>query len=57
MISYLNVPIDYLNVFWKIPVISYSDAREGIIKKQIKITNLSKEETDNMEKKFGNYTK
>tara|TARA_B000000557_G_C20781929_1_gene446917 strand:+ start:288 stop:1442 length:1155 start_codon:yes stop_codon:yes gene_type:complete len=50
MISYLNTPIDYLSVFWKIPVISYSDSREGIIKKQIKITNLSPEETENMEK-------
>ena len=50
MISYLNTPIDYLNVFWKIPVISYSDSSEGIIKKQIKITNLSPKETENMEK-------
>lgn len=50
MISYLNIPIDYLNVFWKIPVISYSDSREGIIKKQIKITNLSPEETEHMDK-------
>ena len=49
MISYLNMPIDYLNVFWKIPIIQYNEFKEGVIKKQIKITNLSSEATEEME--------
>jgi TATA-box binding protein (TBP) (component of TFIID and TFIIIB) len=34
-VAYLNIPID-LSIFWKIPVIPYSRAENGIIKKQIK---------------------
>jgi len=34
-VAYLNIPID-LTIFWKIPVIPYSMATNGIIKKQIK---------------------
>ena len=34
-VAYLNIPID-LSIFWKIPVIPYSTAENGIIKKQIK---------------------
>lgn len=44
-IAHLSCSIDYLDVFWKIPLISYSENTEGVIKKQIKITNYSEEDT------------
>ena len=40
-IAYLNTPIDIKNVFWEIPIISYSHPGEGVIKKQIKLNSLS----------------
>lgn len=43
-ISYLNSPIDIKNIFWDIPIIEYSDAREGIIKKQIKLNSFTVDE-------------
>ncbi len=47
-IAHLSSSIDYLNVFWKIPLISYSENNEGVIKKQIKITNNTEEDNKNM---------
>ena len=52
LISQLNKEIDIHGLFWSLPVILYSTPGEGIIKKQIKITNLSEEDT---EKSFRNY--
>ena len=43
-IAYLNSPIDIKNVFWEIPIIPYSYAGEGVIKKQIKFNSLSANE-------------
>ena len=42
-IVYLNIPIDIYNVFWKIKVNDYDIQGEGIIKKQIKISSITKE--------------
>jgi hypothetical protein len=42
-IAYLEQPID-LNIFWKIPVIAYSTAKNGVIKKQIKINSKTPED-------------
>ena len=42
-ISYLNQPIDLHSMFWKIPLISYYEQKEGIIKKQMKFNSLTKE--------------
>ncbi len=47
-IAHLSSSINYLDVFWKIPLISYSDNIEGVIKKQIKITNYTEEDNKNM---------
>jgi len=47
-IAHLSSSINYLDVFWKIPLISYSDNMEGVIKKQIKITNYTEEDNKNM---------
>ena len=37
IISYLNQPIELVDLFWKLEVIPYHEPREGIIKKQIKL--------------------
>jgi hypothetical protein len=42
-IAYLNQAID-LNIFWNIPVISYANPINGVIKKQIKINCATMEE-------------
>jgi TATA-box binding protein (TBP) (component of TFIID and TFIIIB) len=44
-IAFLNIPID-LNIFWDIPIIPYSQASNGVIKKQMKFVSLSQEELD-----------
>ena len=50
-IAYLNRPID-LNIFWKIPVISYAKPLNGIIKKQIKINCLDMDELIELQEKL-----
>jgi len=44
-IIYLNMEIDIYDIFWKIPIIDYNEQKEGIIKKQIKISSISKEDS------------
>lgn len=44
-IAYLTQPVD-LNIFWNIPIISYSTAKNGVIKKQIKINSKTPEELE-----------
>ena len=51
-IAYLNQPIDINELFWRIPITEYYYAMNGVIKKQMKITTFSKEETDNIELKL-----
>ena len=43
-IAYLNQEIDLKNVFWNVPVISYSTPANGIIKKQMKFNSTTMEE-------------
>jgi TATA-box binding protein (TBP) (component of TFIID and TFIIIB) len=50
-ISYLNIPIN-LDIFWNIPITSYCVASEGCIKKQTKITSLSKDDFDEVQNKL-----
>ena len=45
-ISYLNTAINLNQVFWGIPIIPYSHATEGVIKKQMKFNSFSQEELD-----------
>lgn len=49
--AYLVSDID-LSIFWKIPVINYSNLVEGVVKKQIKITSFSQEEVDDINTKL-----
>ena len=51
-IAYLNQPIDLNEVFWKMPVIGYHEEKEGIIKKQMKMNNVTQKEVDVMEEKI-----
>jgi hypothetical protein len=44
-IAYLNQPIN-LSIFWNIPVISYANPMNGVIKKQIKINCMNMEELE-----------
>lgn len=43
-IAYLNQPINLSKVFWSIDVLSYHEACEGVIKKQMKVNSVTKEE-------------
>jgi TATA-box binding protein (TBP) (component of TFIID and TFIIIB) len=43
-IGYLDKPIDLNKVFWKIPIMDYHVAKEGIIKKIMKINSITPEE-------------
>ena len=43
-IAYLTGPIDIKTVFWEIPIIKYTDEREGVIKKQIKFSSTDRDE-------------
>lgn len=44
-IAYLTQPVE-LQIFWDIPVISYSTAQNGVIKKQIKINSKTPEDLE-----------
>ena len=51
-ILYLNKELDLYNLFWNIPMISYDDQKEGVIKKQSKFNFNSKEEVDDFDNKI-----
>ena len=41
-ISYLSIPINLDEIFWKIPILDYNIPKVGIIKKQMKINFIKK---------------
>jgi hypothetical protein len=43
-IAYLNTVIDLKEIFWQIPIIPYSTASNGVIKKQMKFNSIEIEE-------------
>jgi hypothetical protein len=51
-IAYLNSTIELTDLFWKLPIVKYEIPQEGIIKKQIKINSLNKEEVIVLEEKI-----
>ena len=53
-IAYLNQSVNLNEVFWKVPVIDYQTASEGVIKKQMKINCLKKEESAELDEKIKN---
>ena len=54
-IGYLDKEIDLSHVFWKIPILSYQDHKEGVIKKQIKMTLNTDDEIDLHLKNYSSY--
>ena len=48
IIAYLNVEIDLYSIFWKIPIIPYSQPSDGVIKKQMKFNSLTEEAFNTM---------
>lgn len=52
-IIYLNQPIDLYPLFWNLPMISYDQRQEGVIKKQIKFNFKDKEEVAQFERQYG----
>lgn len=55
MIGYLTSPVDLIKIFWDIPIISYGERREGVIKKQIKFNSTSKEQVNDIIEHCKNY--
>jgi TATA-box binding protein (TBP) (component of TFIID and TFIIIB) len=51
-ISYLSIPINLYEIFWKIPLTDYNIPKVGIIKKQMKFNFINKEDIDIVEKKL-----
>jgi len=50
-IAYLTNPVD-LKIFWDIPIIPYATAKNGVIKKQIKINSKTPEELDTIQQRL-----
>lgn len=50
-IAFLNTNVDIHNLFWGIPIIPYFKAECGIIKKQIKMTTFTHDETEELNRK------
>jgi len=55
-IAYLNKPIDLKECFWKINILKYHEAINGVIKKQIKYNFKDKIEVESIEDKLKNET-
>jgi len=51
-IIYLNQPIDLYPLFWNLPMVSYDNYEEGVIKKQIKFNFKDKEEVSQFERQY-----
>ena len=50
-IAFLNTTVNIPELFWKIPIIPYYKPSNGVIKKQVKMTCLSHEETNELNNK------
>jgi TATA-box binding protein (TBP) (component of TFIID and TFIIIB) len=53
-IAYLNTSIDLKKLFWDIPIIQYNEAKDGIIKKQMKFNIKNEEELNYIKEKLLN---
>jgi len=51
-ISYLSIPINLYEIFWKIPITEYNIPKVGIIKKQMKFNFTNKEDIEIVEKRI-----
>tara|TARA_X000000950_G_C13794480_1_gene610815 strand:+ start:32 stop:1159 length:1128 start_codon:yes stop_codon:yes gene_type:complete len=55
-VLFLNTPIDINSIFWKLPVINYSEPKSGIVKKQMKIVSKTEEEYQKYKEKLKDIT-
>lgn len=53
-ICYLNREIDIYNIFWQIPITNYNEFKEGIIKKQIKMSCLDESDVEKLDNHINN---
>jgi hypothetical protein len=51
-VVFLNQPIDIHRIFWELPITSYWEPKEGIIKKQIKVVSKTPEECEEYKRKL-----
>jgi hypothetical protein len=51
-VLFLNQEVDIQTVFWKIPIIEYGKAQDGVIKKQMKIVSKTPEEYEEYKAKL-----
>ena len=56
MIGYLKGSVDLISTFWSIPIISYSERKEGVVKKQIKFNSTSMEQVNDIIENCKKYT-
>ena len=54
-ILFMNTPVDLIDVFWKLPILDYSQPCDGILKKQMKFNSTKPEELKDIEEKKKNY--
>lgn len=55
-VLFLNQPVDIHGIFWKIPMIEYWEAKDGVVKKQMKIVSQTKKEYEEYRKKLEGIT-
>ena len=51
-IAYLNKNVNLSSVFWKLPILEYHEAKEGIVKKQMKFNSSTQEELNSITNKI-----
>ena len=56
-IGYLNKTVKLSDIFWEIPIIKYEEAKEGVLKKQMKVSCLKKEESELIDSKIEDNSK
>ena len=45
-ILFMNTNVDLIDLFWKLPILDYSEPRDGILKKQMKFNSTKPEELE-----------
>ena len=55
MIGYLKSPVDLIDIFWQIPIISYGTRQEGVVKKQIKFNSTTNNQVETIIEKCKEY--
>ncbi len=55
-VMYLSTAVDIENIFWKLPIIEYSNPSNGIVKKQMKIVSNTEEEYEKYKEKLKGIT-